>query len=83
MLAAFSAWDFGYSQPVIIAPIIVAVPSDTFSGMAGYYQRPMTREPPASTATADRPEGAPHEGQKAAGGPALSPTGRRAPTNVV
>ena len=85
---AFSAWDFGYSQPVILAPIVVAAPSDAFTGMAGYYQRPMMREPPAATtpssATAtERPEGAPEEGQKAPGGPAASPPGKRVPNMIV
>ena len=88
MLATLSAWDFGYSQPVIIAPIIVTAPSDAFTGVSGYYQRPAVREPPAATttaaaSTAQRPEGAPEEGQKAPGGPASSPPGRRAPNMIV
>ena len=83
-LVAFSAWDFGYSQPVIITPIIIA-PADTFAGMAGYYQRPMMREQPTVTTptTTERPEGVSDEGQKAPGGPASSPPARRAPNIIV
>ena len=82
-LVAFSAWDFGYSQPVIIAPIVV-VPADTY----GYYQRPLQRDPPAAAAantsgTGQRPEGAPEEAHKAPSGPVSSPGASRAPNIIV
>ena len=83
-LVAFSAWDFGYSQPVIIAPIVV-VPADTY----GYYQRPVMREPPAAaaaasvSAAAQRPEGVPEEAHKAPGGPVSSPGASRRVPNIL
>ena len=61
-LTAYSNWDFGYSIPVIIMPVVVG---DTSAAAGrGFYQQPPTR-PSAPTAAGP----ADVEGQRKAGPP--------------